>query len=220
MKLEYVSEDELKLIGTGFEAEVYLMGRGEAEAKVSFKNEDKLTAQKAAKKADAITKKIAKKLTKFDCDTVHFIAEKGTFLNEAYEGAQTVHLDYSEYMMKWQYDGTESLENEAEILLRGSEEDDTDGEMKDSLSVNSAVQDLFSAKLMPYMDGMYVYEVLVKEGCRRQGHGYKYMHSIMNSFKEAPLYLQVGSKNVPACGLYRKLGFEVAQELCYYTIQA
>lgn len=218
MKLEYLSEDELKLTGLGYESEVYLMGYGEAEVKTDLKKADSITTKKAAAKIGRISKKIAKKLLKLGYDDVHFLAEKGTPSENAYGDSKVCHQDFSEYMMKWQMSEKYVFGSEAEIVLMGVEADDTDMEQKDAVIVNSAEAGVFTAKVMPYRDGVYVFEVEVNESMRRRGKGYKYMHSLMNAFKDTPIYLQVGSKNAAACGLYRKLGFEVVQELCYYIV--
>ena len=75
---------------------------------------------------------------------------------------------------------------------------------------------LFSLTIPAEYAGLY--EVEVKEDLRNKGFGTKYMLSLMNSFKDMTLFLQVGSKNVAAVKLYRKLGFEVTEEVCYYKM--
>jgi ribosomal protein S18 acetylase RimI-like enzyme len=216
MKTVNISEDEQKLTGLGFEAEVFDAGRNEAEVKLSVNKLSEMNPSAAAKKVGRLVRKVTKHLVKKGFRSVFYIAERGTPLVTALSMCGACGLDHSEYMMKWQADEDEIFHNEAGIVFTGGEEDDTDLEQKDAIVVNSAEPDAFSAKLMPYKDGMYVYEVEVKRELRRQGYGTRYMHSVMNSFKDMPLYLQVGSKNTAACALYKKLGFEVSQELCYY----
>lgn len=218
MKIENISGDEAKASGIGFESDIYYMGNGEAEVKTELKDIAKMNVRKAAAKITSVSKHILSKLAKNDCSYVHFVAEAGTDIHSAYENAKAFHVDYSEYIMKWEYSEKDSFDCEAGIVLMGVEDEDTDLEQKDAIIVNSAEAGIFKAKLMPYKDGMYVYEVEVAEGERHKGNGYKYMRSIMNSFKDAPLYLQVGSRNEIACALYKKLGFNVEQGLCYYLL--
>lgn len=218
MKFENISADEAKASGIGFESQVYYMGNGEAEVKTELKDIGKMSVKKASSKITSVSKHIAAKLAKNDCTCVHFVAEAGTDIYTAYDNAKAFHVDFSEYIMKWEFGEKDVFDREAGIVLMGVEDDDTDNEQKDAIIVNSAETGIFKAKLMPYRDGMYVYEVEVAEGERHKGNGYKYMRSIMNSFKDAPLYLQVGSRNENACALYKKLGFKVEQELCYYLL--
>lgn len=216
MKYELISEDEAKFSGAGFDADVFYLGNGEAEVGVRLSGIEKMGQKKASTKLSRITSAITKKISKNGYFDILYPAEKGSLLELACEGSKKLHKEYSEYMMLWKCGKTDIFENEAGLVLTSAEEENTDQEQKDAINVKSAESDIFKAKLMPYKDGMYVYEVEVKESERRKGNGFKYMHSIMNSFKDAPLYLQVGSRNIAAFELYKKLGFEVNQEMCYY----
>ncbi len=67
----------------------------------------------------------------------------------------------------------------------------------------------------------YLYEVEVAKNVRNTGIATKCLNRLFQMLAaEQPVtvYLQVGSYNEPAVHLYKKLGFEISEELCYYTM--
>ena len=215
MRSELINSDELKLTGLGFSAEVYDVGNNEAEVRLTLNNIASMKEDRASKKAREKAAKITKYLTKRGYRNIYYLADSKNDMNRAFSGKYALPLDHSEYMMSWRF--SEGLpESDGGIVVTSGAEDDTDIEEKDAIVINSVEKDVFSAHLMPFRDGMYIYEVEVKEDMRNKGFGTKYMLSLMNSFKDMTLFLQVGSKNVAAVKLYRKLGFEVTEEVCYY----
>lgn len=73
----------------------------------------------------------------------------------------------------------------------------------------------FFARLSPYRDGWYLYEVEVAEQERNKGVGTACIQGLRDGILQ--LYLQVGSYNKPAVHIYEKLGFQVVEELCYFA---
>ena len=66
----------------------------------------------------------------------------------------------------------------------------------------------------------YLYEVEVKKKSRNKGIATKCLTELFSLLsQEMPLtvYLQVGSYNEPAIHLYKKLEFDISEELGYYA---
>ncbi|MBE5952196.1 MAG: GNAT family N-acetyltransferase [Lachnospiraceae bacterium] len=139
---------------------------------------------------------------------VSFLAEKATKVEKILGSTRVVRKKYSEYMM---YLPPEEVENtincsDTDEILRYEEEGG-------GYICRNADRSFF-ARVAPYGTGWYVYEVEVRYDRRRTGIGTACMRLLAERFLQ--LYLQVGSYNEPAVCLYRKLGFQVIEELCYY----
>lgn len=83
----------------------------------------------------------------------------------------------------------------------------------------------FFCRLLPYTAkagerSFYLYEVAVEKKKRNQGIATDCLNRLFRYLAQQPpltIYLQTGSYNEPAVHVYRKLGFEVSEEFCYYV---
>lgn len=140
-----------------------------------------------------------------------FPAEEPSAADDALKAAGAVRYDCTEYLLKWE----PSVQQQAvfapeAVLLRQQEE----GETKRIQGIRDGAS-VFSARLAPYRDGSYLYEVEVPDGLRNQGIGTAALRQILLR-QRTPVYLQVGSYNERALHLYRKLGFRTETGLNYY----
>ncbi len=232
MKFIESNEDEYKAVKGKLSADVFLMGDGSSEVVISEDGLSEIKSDKGrCRKVGAFAGAIAKVLKKKSVNKIHLTADGGSIVDETLKATKNVAYDYSEYIFKKEADtqgtsqvneadtqGTPSENEESCILLDTKSAEDTDFEEKNAINVRSREEGVFSAKIMPYMDGMYVYEVEVKESLRHQGYGTRHMEALLRAFSDAPVYLQVSSKNTPAVGLYKKLGFTVSTAINYYSI--
>lgn len=207
MKLTYTSEDELKIVSRGLQADCFLVGNGEAEVKIDKDESPKLF------KLELFARKVCKKLVKEGICDVYFLAEGGSKIEECLKKSRRFGLSDTEYMFFLNPDQDRKAEAGAELLVRNGKEEE--GE---TIIVESAEKGVFIAKLRPLNGGMYIYGVEVREDLRGQGFGKKYMKSLIHGFRDTKLYLQVGSSNKIACKLYRSIGFEAESEVCYYIM--
>lgn len=139
---------------------------------------------------------------------VSILAEKATKIEKILSSTRVVQKKYSEYMMYLPPEAAENTtsSNQTGEVLRYEEE-------KGGYLCRNADRSFF-ARVAPFGSGWYVYEVEVRYDKRRTGIGTACMRLLAERFLQ--LYLQVGSYNEPAVCLYRKLGFQVIEELCYY----
>ena len=141
------------------------------------------------------------------------VEKKGSDVEKILGSTGVVQKVYSEYMMRKELlpaEDTTDGENREELSLT-EQEDGIVGENRDKT---------FFCHLQPYQDGYYLFEVEVDKKVRNRGIATRCLSSLFRELaKEKPtvLYLQVGSYNEPAMHLYRKLGFEISEELCYYA---
>ncbi|MCR5583811.1 MAG: GNAT family N-acetyltransferase [Lachnospiraceae bacterium] len=208
MKLTFTAEDEAELSYRHMLAGCFLLGNGEAEIKVTDYGR-KLKVHKL----EALAIKAKKKLAKENVHSVYMLAEGGSELEKVLRESRVLKLSRSEYMFSLKPDTDRKNEEGAEILLTNGVEEE-----EETIIVESGEKGVFTAKLRPFNDGMYIYGVEVREDMRHEGYGTKYMKSIMYAFRDTKLYLQVGSPNVIACKLYRKVGFETETEILYFTL--
>ncbi len=208
MKLVFTSEDEAELSYRHMLAGCFLLGNGEAEIKITD-----CGGKPKVRKLEALALKARKKLAKEDVHRVYMLAEGGSELEKAMRESRILKLSRSEYMFSLAPDRDRKEEAGAEILLTNGVEEE-----EETIIVESGDKGVFTAKLRPLNDGMYIYGVEVREDMRHEGYGTKYMKSIMYAFRDTKLYLQVGSPNVIACRLYGKLGFETETEILYFTL--
>lgn len=140
-----------------------------------------------------------------------FPAEELSAADEALKAAGAVCLDCTEYMLRWEPPAQwQAVTGQKPVLLRQQE----DGETKLIQGVRDG-ESVFLARLAPYRDGSYLYEVEVPDGLRNQGIGTEALQQLLLQ-QAAPVYLQVGSYNERALHLYRKLGFQTETRLNYY----
>lgn len=139
---------------------------------------------------------------------VVFLAENATKIGKILDSTPVVQKKYSEYMMYLPPEAVESTTDgsDTDEVLRYEE--------KEGGYICRNADRSFFARVAPFGTGWYVYEVEVRYDKRRTGIGTACMRLLAERFLQ--LYLQVGSYNEPAVGLYRKLGFQVIEELCYY----
>ena len=194
---------------------VYPMGEGMAE--VTAQDMGLLSRnQKIEEMSGKITEKMTKYIIKvFEVleqagfSEVTFVERKGTNFEQILRSTEVVQKIYSEFMMKSpkkRATTTSSCVDKTEKMKYSEDEGGYVCRNKDGS---------FFARVSSYQDGWYVYEVEVSYDKRRIGIGTECMRNLMERFPQ--LYLQVGSYNEAAMGLYRKLGFEVIEELCYYA---
>lgn len=148
-------------------------------------------------------------------EEVVLVGKKGTPEEQLLCSLTNTEYVYSEYMMKKEIEdrGTE----EKEMTIRIVEEP------SGFICRNSS--GTFFGRLLPHPkeNSLYLYEFEVEESMRNQGVGTRGLRQLLQDLAEwenAPeaLLLQVGSYNEPAVHLYQKLGFEITEELCYYTL--
>ncbi len=207
MKLFFTGEDEAKIYTRHIQGICFLNGENEAEIKITA------CLRPGAGKIESFAARVGKKLSEKGIDQIFFIAEGGSELEKCMKESRKLTLSRIEYMFRMLPDAGRQAEEGAELLLTDVTEDD-----EEITVVHSAEKDVFTAKLRPYKDGMYIYGVEVRENMRNKGYGTKYMKSICYAFRNKPLYLQVGSPNTVACRLYRHTGFDIETELCYYVL--
>jgi len=189
---------------------------GEHEAEITAQNVGIL---EGVKRIEEMPRKIIDKMTmyvmkalstleEYGFDTLWFVEQKSTIFEQILSSTNVVNKKHSEWMMK----STGRGKREAVLREPGAKtlifaETETGYDCFDE-------EKQFFARICPLSDGWYVYEVEVVCDKRRTGIGTACMKALEERF--LPLYLQVGSYNEPAVGLYRKLGYRVTEELCYY----
>ncbi len=214
MKIQKNETDEFLAEGLVFGANVYLIGTGAAECKPYKikKNDKKINPVMLS----AFLRKLKRKMKKYGISTLFAEEDSKENICEALDLCKCTHYDHSDYLMK--YTGKTEASVGFEIITETPDSDDTDSEQKDAIFVKSRKKNEFSARVMPYLDGVYICEVLVDENKRHTGLGTGYMKSLMKAYSDVPVYLHVPSTNVPAVGLYKKLGFSADTELKYYLV--
>lgn len=227
-KLEWQNEEEGIL--TCFDGEdfcfvvnCYVTGPEDAELQI----QDIVSGQKNEKN-DNLREEIILKMTEClsECfrllweegyeETV-LVEKNGTKFAETLNSTDVVQKCYSEYMMKRYIKTEKSTDCGLDVLNLTKEADGFCCENKEKT---------FFCKLLNYEANaeercFYLYEVEVAENVRNKGIATKCLNRLFQMLAaEQPtmVYLQVGSYNEPAVHLYKKLGFEISEELCYYTM--
>lgn len=228
-KLEWLSEEEgrIAFYENGvpvLTAEVFLTGEESAEIKIQDVVFDRKTT-----KNNNLSKEIISKMT--EClpkcfrllweegfDEVVLVEQQGTKVAEILDSTAVVYKLYSEYMMKCYFKPQNSTDCGLAFLKLAKTED---GYVCENKEKN------FFCRLLSYEaerqeeQCYYLYEVEVKKNSRNKGIATKCLTQLFFQLsREFPLtvYLQVGSYNEPAVHLYKKLGFEIAEELGYYVL--
>lgn len=178
-------------------------------------------------KNDKKYKKIISKVTECLSETVRLLWEEGisetilverqgTKIAETIASTTVVQKLYSEYMMICRFERQESTDCGLSSLKLTETED---GFCCESENKKFVCRLMRYTTAQPEENSYYLYEVEVPEEQRNKGIAtacLKELVRILGKEKPVTLYLQVGSYNEPAVHLYKKLGFEVMEELCYY----
>ncbi len=227
--LEWLSAEEGRI--TFFEkdapvfiAEVFLTGEESAE----FKIQDIVFDDKSTKNS-SLPQEVILKMTEClpECfrllwedglEEVVLVEQQGTKMAEILSSTAVVQKAYSEYMMKHRFEQQKSTGCGPDFLKLTKTDD---GYLCENKEKN------FFCRLLSYgaeaagEQCVYLYEVEVKKQSRNKGVATKCLTGLFSLLsQEAPLtvYLQVGSYNEPAVHLYKKLGFDVSEELGYYIL--
>ena len=226
--LEWLSEEDgiLKLFRQGKEQaqfQVFVLGEEEAELKLICSEIVETT-----KKTEKVQEKIISEMTECVLESflqlwnmgheeTSLVEQKGTRFAQILDSIPVVKKRYSEYMMQCAFVQQESfLYNSDKLKLIENE---------DSILCENE-EGTFFCRLIPYTSqqegerSFYLYEVEVDRKKRNRGIATNCLTELFNSLaaeSAVTIYLQVGSYNEPAVHLYEKLGFQVSEELCYYT---
>ena len=227
-KLEWLTKEEGRLVFLEKKVpfltmKVFVMGEEAAE----FQLQDVVWNKNKAKN-DSIQEEVTLKMT--ECISEAFrllwdegfeetilVEQQGTKNAEILDSTGVVRLLYSEYMMTSRFDTQKSTDCGRTFLKLTKTETGYDCENEEQT---------FFCRLMSYEvsspreRSFYLYEVEVKEDRRNQGIASACLEELFRYLaEELPVFimLQVGSYNEPAVHLYKKLGFEVSEELRYYA---
>ena len=227
-KLYWNSEEEGQLVFLDKEVEwlcfdIFILGE---EAELVIKSGsivDKLEQSehiggKLLEKLEECVDKAFSLLWKKGIEEVFLVEKQGERVIKVLKEANIVELVYSEYMMKRKF-STNDIYQENEIVLEIIEQEDS--------FICENKEKSFFCRLLSYEEhSFYLYEVEVVEHLRNQGIATKCFKQLCSDLVkksgekgEVTIYLQVGSYNKPALHLYQKLGFELAEEVCYNTIK-
>ncbi len=202
----------------------YFYVTGEEEAEFSIQDIVPLAKQEDGKD---IPEEIILKVSRCVCECFLLLWNRGfeeTVLTENKMSKYTETLNstgvveraYSEYMMEKQLCvGTTTISSDSCSMeeLRMTE--------REEIRVYETENNSFSCKVYPYREGWYLCEVEVREELRNQGIATNCLLQVFSELsktQDTKIYLQVGSYNEPAVHLYKKLGFEVTEELCSYVL--
>ena len=210
-RLEWISDEEGILTVSEGQKEklrflVYIITDGEAELK--------LDRAEITELEDGISEAFLRMWNEgFEYPVL--VESYGTEIDKILRSTSVVELEYSEYMMRCQWRRNPESEHSLSGLVLLQEADTT-------LYKNR--EGSFSCRLIPYPEenklSYYLYEVEVDESKRNRGIASGCLTELFQRLtqeEDAVIYLQVGSYNAPAVHLYKKLGFVVHEELCYYT---
>ena len=218
-RLTFLNEEEGRLSLVTWDGDeicfsVYPMGDGVAEVATQdmgflLKNEEsfKIDSKITYKMTKCIIEAL-RTLKEAGFSNLSVLGEKGSIFEEILGSTGVVQKQYSEYLMKYLGKRPETTSSCAKSSQKMSYKKTEDGyECRNK-------EKSFFARVSPYRDGWYVYEVEVSYDKRRTGIGTACMELLQERFLH--VYLQVGSYNEPAMGLYRKLGYQIEEEICYY----
>ena len=228
-KSEWLSEEEGRVVffeeGKPFlMAEYFCTGEEEAEIKI----QDVVVNEKTTKNSEISEKVILKMIECIpECfrllwdegfSEVVLVESQGTKMAEILNSTTVVQKLYSEYMMRRYMKPQKSTDCGLEFLELTKNADGYVCENKEKS---------FFCRLIPYETGaageqsFYLYEVEVKKKNRNKGVATRSLTELFSMLsQETPVtvYLQVGSYNEPAVHLYKKLGFDISEELGYYVL--
>lgn len=233
IRQEWESEEEGLLICSGAErfcltVKCFITGEKEAELQIQD-----IVSECQKKKREKMSEKVIFEMT--ECLEACFrhmweagfeetvlVEKNGSELSQILNSTTVVQRCYSEYMMRRLFEPQTSincvLDGGAAELQICAEEEGFSCENKEKS---------FFCRLLPYSarageQSFYLYEVEVEKKKRNRGIATNCLNGLFRHLAEQqPLtvYLQVGSYNEPAVHLYRKLGFEISEEFCYYVLR-
>lgn len=228
-KVEWLSEEEGRIAfyeknKLVLRAEFFLAGEEAAE----FKIQDVVFDDETTKTIN-LPREIILKMTEClpECfrllweegfDEVTLVEQQGTKLAEILGSTGVVQKIYSEYMMKCYFKPQNSTDCGLDHLKLTKTED---GYVCENKEKN------FFCRLLSYETEhredrcYYLYEVEVKKNHRNRGVATNCLTQLFQMLSQSAsltVYLQVGSYNKPAVHLYKKLGFEISEELGYYVL--
>jgi len=228
-KQEWLSEEEGCITfydenGRFLTAQVFITGEEEAE----FRLQDVVFPEIKTKNGN-MHEKIIHKMTECISETFRILWENGleeTTLVEA-EGTKTaeilnstnvVRIVYKEYMMKRRF----SVQKPTDCGLPSLKLTKTeDGYVCENEQKSFFCRLLNYGSVQPGEDCYYLYEVEVDKKKRNKGIATDCLTELFRRLcvqSAVTIYLQVGSYNEPAVHLYEKLGFEISEAWCYYTM--
>ena len=228
-RVEWLSEEEGRIFFYEKEMpfltmEIFLTGEEEAELKIQD-----MVFEPGWEENDIMQQEVILKVTKCISESFRLLWEEGyeetilveqnsTKTAEILDSTKVVQKAYSEYMMKCYFKLQKSTDCGSDFLKLTKTED---GYVCENKEKN------FFCRLLSYEaeqseeQCFYLYEVEVKKRSRNKGIATKCLGGLFSLLSaELPLtvYLQVGSYNEPAVHLYKKLGFEISEELGYYIL--
>ncbi len=228
MRFKKTDAFEGVLFFRGIVCECYFLSDSEIELIIK-KYEDNLTVRTLYK----FFRKVKKKFEKKGYTDISVVSYADSVLNELYKRTAGLEFSTTEYMLvlpacAMRFTPTAEIvkkeigDESAEESTGGRDNDkdkdncsDTDADCTCILSKEPGV---FRCFVKDYLDGKYIYDVFVKENLRNLGYGTKYMKRVLFEYSDYNIYIQVSGQNTAAMALYKKLGFEVKEELWYHKI--
>ncbi len=229
-KLEWLTEQEGRIVffeeeNTFLAAQFFITGEEEAE----FRLQDIVFLEEITD-IDNIPEEIIQKMTKCISECFRLLWEEGleetvlmedgkSKVAEILDSTEVVKLAYTEWIMKCHLEVQKSTGCGLVNLKLTKNEDGFAVENKDKS---------FFCRIMEYKtesvkdQKFYLYEVEVKKKKRSQGIATACLTELFQYLSKdtsVTVLLQVGSYNEPAVHLYKKLGFEVSEELRYYAME-
>ena len=228
-RIEWLSEEEGQVSffdekGPFLKSQIFITGEEEAE----FRLQDVVFLADSTKN-DNMRNKIITKVTACVSETFRLLWEegfeettlvepKGTKMAEILDSTPVVSVVYEEYMMKCHFMLQKTTDCGPTALNLTKTADGYVCENKEKT---------FFCRLLSYESGhpeeacFYLYEVEVDKKKRNKGIATSCLTELFGRLGQqsaVTIYLQVGSYNEPAVHLYKKLGFETDEALCYYTM--
>ena len=228
-RLEWLSEEEGRIsFYDGKQlflvVQVYVTGEEEAE----FRIQDVVFLEKT-QKVDSICDEVILKMTSCISESFQLLWDEGleeatlveragTKMAEIIGSTGVVSMAYQEYMMKRYFPIQKSTGCGLPSLNLTKTGDGYTCENEDGTFVCRLLQ--YEATQQEE-ECFYLYEVEVDKKKRNKGVATACLMQLfqrLSSQSAVTIYLQVGSYNEPAVHLYKKLGFEISEALCYYIM--
>lgn len=228
-RLEWLSEEEgcicfFEKDAPFLTVKVFVTGEEEAELQI----QDVVVPENRTK-IDNMCNEVIQKMTNCVSESFRLLWEegyeetilvehKGTKIAEILDSTSVVQMVYKEYMMKCCLPRQKTTGCGWNSLKLTKNEEGYFCENNDRTFVCRLLE--YAAE-QPEEDCLYLYEVEVSKEKRNKGIAtacLKELFCRLAEQKAVTVYLQVGSYNEPAVHLYRKLGFEICEELRYYAM--
>lgn len=227
--LEWINQEEGWFLCSeaelfGMVLRCFVTGREEAELKIqdvvsegrSIINEK--ISQKIILKMIECIKKCFRLLWEEGYEETVLVEKKGSEFSEILDSTDVVQKCYSEYMMRQRIEPQKAT-------ICGPDRLELTEDDHGFCCTNK--EKSFFCRMLPYTateggQSFYLYEVEVEKRKRNRGIATGCLSTLFRQLareQALTVYLQVGSYNEPAVHLYRKLGFEISEEFCYYIIE-